>query len=94
MTEEKYLTLFDDKTFEPPANYFDDYEGMGTAAKEQEMQIDAEIAQQNLELKAQEAKVEMQIKAQELEIKKAELALKQQELILEKEQERAVKIGN
>ena len=40
MTEEKYLTLFDDKTFEPPANYFDDYEGMGTAAKEQEMQID------------------------------------------------------
>jgi hypothetical protein len=62
--------------------------------RQQEMQIDAQIAQQNLELKAQEAKVEMQIKAQELEIKKAELALKQQELILEKEQERAVKIGN
>ena len=35
----KYLTLYDDKTFEPPANYFDDYEGRGTAAKEQEMQI-------------------------------------------------------
>ena len=29
-----------------------------------------------------------------LEIKKAELALKQQELVLEREQERAVKIGN
>ena len=36
----KYLTLYDDVTFEPPANYFDDYSGMGTAAKEQEMQID------------------------------------------------------
>ncbi len=36
----KYLTLYDDVTFDPPANYFDDYEGMGTAAKEQEMQID------------------------------------------------------
>lgn len=65
-----------------------------SALKQQEMQIDAEIAQQNLELKAQEAKVEMQIKAQELEIKKAELALKQQELVLEREQERAVKIGD
>ncbi len=40
MTEEKYLTLFDDKTFNPPSNYFDNYEGMGTAAKEQEMEID------------------------------------------------------
>jgi len=36
----KYLTLYDDVTFEPPANYFDDYEGRGTAAKEQEMQVD------------------------------------------------------
>jgi hypothetical protein len=62
--------------------------------KQQEMQIDAQIAQQDLELKKQEATVEMQIKAQELEIKKAELALKQQELVLEREQERAVKIGN
>ena len=62
--------------------------------RQQEMQIDAQIAQQTLELKAQEAQVEMQIKAQELEIKKAELALKQQELVLEREQERAVKIGN
>ena len=65
-----------------------------SALKQQEMQIDAQIAQQDLELKQQEASVEMQIKAQELEIKKAELALKQQELDLEREQERAVKIGN
>ncbi|MEX2566252.1 MAG: sulfatase [Cyclobacteriaceae bacterium] len=39
----KYLTLYDDKTFDPPSNYFDDltnYEGRGTAAKEQEMEID------------------------------------------------------
>ena len=36
----KYLTLYDDKTFDPPSNYFDDYEGMGTAAKEQEMEVD------------------------------------------------------
>jgi len=65
-----------------------------SAIKQQEMQVDAEIAQQDLELKRQEAQVNMQIKAQELEIKKAELALKQQELVLEREQERAVKIGN
>jgi len=62
--------------------------------KQQEMKLDAQKAQQNLELKKAEANVEMQIKAQELEIKKAELALKQQELVLEREQERAVKIGN
>ena len=36
----KYLTLYDDTTFTPPTNFFDDYEGRGTAAKEQEMQID------------------------------------------------------
>ena len=36
----KYLTLYDDITFEPPANYFDDYENRGRAAKEQEMQVD------------------------------------------------------
>ena len=40
MTEEKYLTLFDDKTFEPPSNFFDNYDGRGRAAKEQEMKID------------------------------------------------------
>ena len=65
-----------------------------SALKQQEMQLDAQLAQQKLELQQQEAQVEMQIKAQELEIKKAELALKQQELVLEREQERAVKIGN
>lgn len=35
----KYLTLYDDVTFEPPANFFDNYEGRGRAAKEQEMQV-------------------------------------------------------
>ena len=39
--EEKYLTLFDDKTFDPPANFFDDYANRGTAAKTQEMLIAA-----------------------------------------------------
>ena len=38
--EEKYLNLFDDKTFKPPVNYFDDYQNRGTAAREQEMRID------------------------------------------------------
>ncbi|HBE41780.1 MAG TPA: sulfatase [Bacteroidales bacterium] len=36
----KYVNLYDDITFEPPANFFDDYSGRGRAAKEQEMQID------------------------------------------------------
>ncbi|GAB1451807.1 sulfatase [Draconibacterium sp.] len=35
----KYVNLYDDVTFSPPANYFDDYEGRGRAAKEQEMEI-------------------------------------------------------
>ena len=35
----EYLTLYDDTTFEPPANYFDTYEGRGSAAKGQEMEI-------------------------------------------------------
>ena len=39
--EEKYLTLFDDKTFDPPANFFDNYSNRGTAAKTQEMLIAA-----------------------------------------------------
>ncbi|WP_372757528.1 sulfatase [Mariniflexile sp.] len=38
MPEEKYLTLHDDKTFDPPANFFDDYEGRPAAAA-QEMSI-------------------------------------------------------
>ncbi len=36
----KYVNLYDDVTFDPPANFFDDYEGRGTAAREQEMEID------------------------------------------------------
>ncbi|MEX0988200.1 MAG: sulfatase [Bacteroidales bacterium] len=36
----KYLTLYDDVIFDPPANFFDDYKNRGTAAKEQEMLID------------------------------------------------------
>ena len=39
--EKKYLTLFDDKEFDPPANFFDDYSNRGTAAKTQEMLIAA-----------------------------------------------------
>ena len=39
--EEKYLSLFDDKTFDPPTNFFDTYENRGTAAKTQEMLIAA-----------------------------------------------------
>lgn len=35
----EYLTLYDDVTFEPPASFFDDYEGRGTAAREQEMEV-------------------------------------------------------
>ncbi len=35
----KYVNLFDDRTFDPPANFFDDYSGRGRAAKEQEMEI-------------------------------------------------------
>ncbi len=36
---EKYLTLYDDKTFTPPTNFYDDYEGRGSAAREQKMEI-------------------------------------------------------
>ena len=39
----EYLTLFDDTTFMPPDNFFDTYEGRGSAAKEQEMQIDGHM---------------------------------------------------
>ena len=35
------MTLFDDKEFDPPANFFDDYSNRGTAAKTQEMLIAA-----------------------------------------------------
>jgi len=36
----EYVNLYDEVTFQPPANFFDDYQGRGTAAREQEMQID------------------------------------------------------
>jgi len=39
----KYLTLFDDTTFMPPDTFFDNYEGRGKAAKEQEMQVDGHM---------------------------------------------------
>ncbi|MDV7139195.1 sulfatase [Maribacter sp. TH_r10] len=35
MPEEKYFTLFDDKTFTPPANFFDDYQGRPAAAAQE-----------------------------------------------------------
>lgn len=38
MPEEKYFTLFDDQTFTPPANFFDDYKNRPAAAM-QEMSI-------------------------------------------------------
>jgi len=39
MPEEKYLSLFDGMTFDPPANFFDDYKGRPVAASH-EMGID------------------------------------------------------
>jgi arylsulfatase A-like enzyme len=36
----KYVNLYDDTTFVPPATYYDDYAGRGTAAKNQEMKVD------------------------------------------------------
>jgi arylsulfatase A-like enzyme len=39
MPELKYLDLLDDREFDFPDNFFDDYEGRGTAAREQEMEI-------------------------------------------------------
>lgn len=37
--EEKYLNLYDDKDFDVPETFFDDYAGRGTAAKHQKMEI-------------------------------------------------------
>ena len=39
----EYLTLYDDTVFTPPANFFDDYEGRGRAAKEQNSMIDGSM---------------------------------------------------
>jgi arylsulfatase A-like enzyme len=39
MPEEKYLDLYEDIDFPLPKNFFDDYIGRGTAAREQELEI-------------------------------------------------------
>lgn len=39
MPEKQYLGFLEDHEFEFPENFFDDYEGRGTAAREQEMEI-------------------------------------------------------
>lgn len=39
MPEEKYLNLYEDIEFEFPDNFFDDYQGRGSAAREQELEI-------------------------------------------------------
>ena len=39
LPEPRYLDFLEDKEFDFPVNFFDDYEGRGTAAREQEMEI-------------------------------------------------------
>jgi arylsulfatase A-like enzyme len=39
MPEEKYLNLYEDREFDFPSNFFEDYRGRGSAAREQEMEI-------------------------------------------------------
>ena len=39
LPEEKYLDLYEDQDFAFPENFFDDYQGRGTAAHTQEMGI-------------------------------------------------------
>ena len=39
LSETKYLDYLEDVEFEFPENFFDDYEGRGSAAREQEMQV-------------------------------------------------------
>lgn len=48
--EGKYLTLYDDKDFTPPVNFFDDYSGRGTAAKEQDMTIHKTMTPRDLKI--------------------------------------------
>ena len=38
----EYVNLYDEKTFEPPSTFFDDYSERGRAAHEQQMKIDGE----------------------------------------------------
>ncbi|KUK77509.1 MAG: Sulfatase [Proteiniphilum acetatigenes] len=39
----KYVNLYDDKTFDLPETFFDDYAGRGRAAKEQEMEVNRDM---------------------------------------------------
>ena len=39
----KYVNLYDDVDYDLPNNFFDDYAGMGTAAKEQEMEVNRDM---------------------------------------------------
>jgi arylsulfatase A-like enzyme len=39
LPEAQYQNLYDDRTFDLPANFFDDYSNRGRAAKEQEMEV-------------------------------------------------------
>jgi len=39
----EYVNLYDDKTFELPETFFDDYSDRGSAAKEQEMEINRDM---------------------------------------------------
>ncbi|MBD3265079.1 sulfatase-like hydrolase/transferase [bacterium] len=46
----KYLTKYDDVEIPEPPNLFDDYENMGTAAKEQDMSIEKTLNNRDLKL--------------------------------------------
>jgi len=39
----EYVNLYDDKTFDLPETFFDDYSGRGSAAKEQEMEVNRDM---------------------------------------------------
>jgi len=39
----EYVNLYDDKTFDLPETFFDDYSGRGRAAKEQEMEVNRDM---------------------------------------------------
>jgi len=43
LPEEKYLNLYEDRVFQFPGSFFDDYSGRGTAAHTQEMEIVKEL---------------------------------------------------
>ncbi len=39
LSDTRYLNLFEDREFDLPENFFDDYSGRGTAAKQQKMEV-------------------------------------------------------